>query len=110
MPLKFEDFMKLDIRVGRIIEVEDFPEAKKKAYKLKIDFGPLGIKKASAQITKLYTKDQLKDKLIIAVVNFQPKQIINFISEVLVLGAVLGDGSVILLQPDRETLLGTKIA
>lgn len=110
MVTKFADFLKLDIRVGRIIQVEDFLEAKKKAYKLKIDFGPLGIKNSSAQITKLYSKEALEGKIAIAIVNFPPKQIANFVSEVLVLGVVLGDGGVVLLRPDREVPIGTKIA
>lgn len=110
MVATFTDFLKLNIRVGRIIQVEDFLEAKKKAYKLKIDLGPLGIKNSSAQITKLYSKEELKGKLVIAVINFPPKQIANFISEVLVLGAVLDDGGVMLLRPDKEVPIGTKIA
>jgi len=110
MVTEFTDFLKLDIRVGRIIQVEDFLEAKKKAYKLKIDFGPLGVKNSSAQITKLYSKEELQGKLVIAVVNFPPKQIADFISEVLVLGAVLGDGAVVLLRPEKEVPIGTKIA
>lgn len=110
MVAQFTDFVKLDIRVGKIIQVEDFPEAKKKVYKLKIDFGPRGIKNSSAQITKLYSKEELKGKLVIAVINFPPKQIANFISEVLILGAVLDDGRVVLLCPDKVVPIGTKIA
>lgn len=110
MITKFTEFLKLDIRVGRITQVKDFLEAKKKAYKLKIDFGSLGIKNSSAQITKLYSKEALEGKLVIAVVNFPPKQIANFVSEILVLGVVLDDGGVVLLHPDREVPIGTKIA
>lgn len=103
------DFKKLDIRVGRIIEVEEFSEAKNPSYKLKIDFGGLGIKKSCAQITELYKKEGLLSKQIIAVVNFPPRQIANFVSEVLVLGVVKGK-EVILLQPEREVDNGLKIA
>ena len=105
----YEDFLKLDIRVGRIIEVEDFPKAKKPAYKLKIDFGELGIKKSSAQITKLYKKEELYNKLVVCVVNFPPKQVVDFISEVLLLGVDDKDGNVVLLQPEREVKIGNKI-
>ncbi|HHY80118.1 MAG TPA: tRNA-binding protein [Thermoanaerobacter sp.] len=105
----YEDFLKLDIRVGRIIEVEDFPKAKKPAYKLKIDFGELGIKNSSAQITKLYKKEELYNKLVVCVVNFPPKQVVDFISEVLLLGVDDEDGNVVLLQPEREVKIGNKI-
>ncbi|HHW57543.1 MAG TPA: tRNA-binding protein [Clostridia bacterium] len=105
----YEDFLKVDIRIGRIIEVEDFEKAKKPAYKLKIDFGELGIKKSSAQITKLYKKEDLYNKLVVCVVNFPPKQIADFISEVLVLGVEDEEGNVVLLQPEREIKIGNKI-
>lgn len=105
----WDDFQKLDIRVGRVITVEDFPEARRPAYKLTIDFGPLGVKKCSAQITVHYTKEELVDRLVVAVVNFPPKQIANFMSEVLVLGAMEEDG-VVLLRPDTDVDLGTKIS
>lgn len=105
----FDDFLKLDIRIGRIIKAEEFPEARKPAYRLEIDFGPLGIKKTSAQITKLYKPEDLAGKQVAAVVNFPPKQIANFTSEVLVLGAVLDNGEVILLKPERETPLGKRV-
>lgn len=104
-----EDFLKLDIRVGRILSVGDFPEARKPAYKIKIDFGALGTKQTSAQITGLYKKDDLIGKQVVAVVNFPPKQIGGFVSEVLILGA-LDEKGVILLQPEREAALGDKIA
>ena len=105
----FEDFQKIDIRVGRIIEVLDFEEARNPSYKIKIDFGKLGIKFSSAQITKLYSKEDLLNRQIIAVVNFSPKRIAGFKSEVLILGVMKEDEEVILLHPDRETPLGYKI-
>ena len=105
----WDDFEKIDMRVGTIVEVNDFPKAKKPAYQLKIDFGALGIKASSAQITSFYTKDTLLGKQVIAVVNFPPKQIANFISECLVLGVYTENKEVILLQPERETVNGGKI-
>ncbi|MDI6600853.1 MAG: tRNA-binding protein [Thermoanaerobacteraceae bacterium] len=104
----FDDFEKLDIRVGKIIEVNDFPKARKPAYKLTIDLGQLGIKRSSAQITDLYKKEDLLDREVICVANFPPKQIADFISEVLVLG-VYTDKGVVLLKPDRDVPLGGKI-
>jgi tRNA-binding protein len=108
--ISFDDFLKVDIRVGKIIRVEDFPEAHKPAYKLMIDFGELGIKKSSAQITKTYSKEELVGRQVVAVVNFPPKQIANFLSEVLVLGAITKEGNVILLRPDKDVGLGDRIA
>ena len=107
--ITYDDFEKVDIRVGKIIKVEDFPRARKPAYKLWIDFGNFGIKKSSAQITKLYRKDDLVGRLIIAVMNFPPRQIADFISEVLVLGVVLDNDEVVLVQPDSDVPLGKKI-
>lgn len=105
----FETFMKLDIRVGTIMEVYDFPEAKRPAYKLKIDFGKeIGIKKTSAQITNKYKKEDLINKQVLAVVNFPPKQVANFISEVLVLGTY-SEGGVVLITPDKEVANGDKL-
>jgi len=104
----FDEFMDLDIRVGRIISVEDFPEARKPAYKLAINFGPLGIKRSSAQITELYEKEDLVGREVVCVINFPPKQVADFVSEVLVLG-VYTESGVVLLQPDREVPLGAKI-
>ncbi len=109
MPITYEDFEKVEIRVGKIIKTEDFPKARKPAYKLWIDFGDLGVKKSSAQITKLYQKEELINKSILAVTNFPPRQIADFMSEVLVLGVVLDDGEVVLIQPDREVTLGNRI-
>ena len=108
--ITFDDFAKVDIRVGRIVRVDDFPKARKPAYKLRIDFGDLGEKSSSAQITKHYTKDDLAGRLVLAVVNFPPRQIADFFSEVLTLGVVLGEGDIVLIQPDRDVPLGSRIA
>ena len=98
-----EDFEKLDIRVGRIVEVEDFPEARKPAYKLKIDFGPeIGIKNSAAQLVALYSKEELKNKIVLGVVNFPPRKIGPFLSEVLTLGVPDKDGKCVLIVPDRD--------
>jgi tRNA-binding protein len=108
--INYDDFAKVDIRVGRIIQVEDFPEARKPAYKLTIDFGTeIGTKRSSAQITTLYTKEDLRGKLIVAVVNFPPKRIGPFVSEVLTLGVPDKDGNVVLLNPTQEVPLGGKM-
>ena len=109
MQITYDYFEKVDIRVGKIIKVEDFPKARKSAYKLWLDFGELGVKKASAQITKLYRKDDLLGRLIIAVTNFPPRQIGDFMSEVLVLGVVLDDDKVVLVQPDSEVPPGKRV-
>ncbi|RPD98836.1 tRNA-binding protein [Aureibaculum marinum] len=107
--ISFEDFTKVDIRTGTVIEVNDFPKAKKPAYQLTIDFGKLGIKKSSAQITKLYSKEDLLNKQIIAIINFKPKQIANFLSECLVLGIENSKGEVVLLKSASKTINGTQI-
>ncbi|MDY7395543.1 tRNA-binding protein [Aureibaculum sp. 2210JD6-5] len=107
--ISFEDFTKVDIRTGIIIEVNDFPKAKKPAYQLTIDFGKLGIKKSSAQITELYSKEDLLNKQITAVVNFKPKQIANFVSECLVLGVYNDKNEVVLLKTSTKTISGTPI-
>lgn len=107
--IKYEDFLKVEMNVGTIIEVADFPRARKPSYRLKIDFGQLGIKSSSAQITDFYPKEELVGKQIIAVTNFPAKNIAGFPSEVLILGAVLEDGRVILLQPERKAPDGTRI-
>lgn len=107
--LSWEDFEKLDMRVGTVLEVNDFPKARKPAYQLRIDFGALGIKNSSAQIVNLYSKEELIGKQIIAVVNFPPKQIANFISECLVLGIYNENNEVVLLSPDKKTENGCKV-
>ncbi|MCL7754276.1 tRNA-binding protein [Polaribacter sp. Z022] len=107
--ITFEDFLKVDIRIGTIIEVNDFPKARKPAYQLKIDFGALGIKKSSAQITDLYSKEDLVNKQVSAIVNFKPRQIANFKSEVLVLGVYNTDGNVVLLQASKDIKNGEQI-
>lgn len=106
--ITFEDFQKVDIRLGKIIEVLDFPQARIPAYQLKIDFGPLGIKNSSAQITALYDANGLLHKQVLAVVNFEPKQIANFRSECLVLGIQNGK-EVVLLQPGIISNNGTQV-
>src|SRR5919198_2576311 len=109
-PLSFAEFLRVDIRVGRIIDVQDFPEARKPAYKLQIDFGPeIGIKQSSAQATKYYSKEQLLHRLVVAVVNFPPKQIGPYLSEVLTLGVPDGEGDVVLLIPERDAPLGGRM-
>lgn len=107
--INWDDFEKIDIRVGTITEVSDFPKAKKPSYQLKIDFGELGVKQSSAQITTYYKKEQLVGKQVVAVVNFPPKQIANFFSECLVLGIYTDKKDVVLLQPDQKVENGWKI-
>ncbi len=107
--ISFEDFTKVDIRIGTIIEVNNFPKAHKPAYQLTIDFGALGIKKSSAQITDLYTKEDLLNRQITAIVNFKPKQIANFISECLVLGVANNNGEIVLLKASTQISNGTPI-
>ena len=105
----FDDFTKLDIRVGTVLEAEVFEKAKKPAYKLKIDFGKeIGIKKSSAQITERYSANELIGKQVLAVVNFPPRQIADFMSEVLVLGTY-SDGGVVLITPDKPVSNGDKL-
>lgn len=108
--IAWEDFEKIDMRLGTITEAIDFKKAKKTAYILTIDFGPMGIKKSSAQITKLYTKEDLIGKQIIAVINFAPKQIANFFSECLVLGLYNQQNEVVLLQPHQPLQNGARVA
>src|ERR671915_1202987 len=106
---EFDDFLKVDMRVGRIVEVEDFPEARKPAWKLRIDFGQeIGVKRSSAQITN-YAREELEGRLVVAVVNFPPRQIGPVRSEVLVLGVSDVAGTVILLAPDADVPLGGRV-
>lgn len=107
--ISWEDFEKIDIRSGTILEVNDFPGARKPSYQLLIDFGELGIKRSSAQITSLYTKEQLPGRQVIAVVNFPVKQIANFFSECLVLGVYNENNDVVLLGPSLPVKNGSKI-
>jgi tRNA-binding protein len=108
--ITYDEFEKVDIRVGKIVEVQDFPEARKPAYKLVIDFGPeIGLKKSSAQIVQHYSKDQLIGKLIMGVVNFPTKQIGPFISETLTLGFADENDNVVLATPDKEVSIGRKL-
>lgn len=108
--ISWKDFEKVEMRVGTIIEVSDFPEARNPAYQLRIDFGPeIGILKSSAQITKRYSKEDLQDRQVIAVINFPKKQIANFMSECLVLGAVGAKNDIVLLNPDFPVENGLRI-
>ena len=107
--ISWSDFEKVDIRVGTIMEVNDFPNARKPSYQLTIDFGELGIKRSSAQVTALYEKEKLVGRQVIAVVNFPVKQIANFFSECLVLGVYNEDNNVVLLQPSLLVKNGCKI-
>ena len=109
--ITWKDFQNVELRIGTIIDVQDFPEAKKPAYKIMVDFGKeIGVKKSSAQITTLYSKEELLNKQIIGVVNFPLKQIGPFMSEFLVTGFVQEDGAVVLAVPDKPTLNGSKLA
>jgi len=107
--IEWGDFEKIDIRVGTIMEVNDFPKARKPSYQLSIDFGDLGVKKSSAQLTDFYNKEELVGQQVVAVVNFPPKQIANFFSECLVLGVYTDKKEVVLLHPDRKVENGWKI-
>jgi tRNA-binding protein len=107
--ISWQDFEKIDIRCGTVIEVKDFPNARKPSYQLTVDFGEAGIKRSSAQITYHYAKEELLNKQVIAVVNFPVKQIANFFSDCLVLGAYDENNEVVLLQPERKVANGMKI-
>jgi tRNA-binding protein len=108
--LSFDDFLRVDIRLGRIVDVQPFPQARKPAYQLRVDFGPeLGERRASAQLTQLYQPDDLLGRQVLAVVNFPPRQIATFFSEVLVLGVPDADGNVVLVEPEREVPLGGRL-
>ncbi|PWH87007.1 tRNA-binding protein [Brumimicrobium oceani] len=109
MKIDWKDFEKIEMRIGTILTAENFEEARNPAYKMTIDFGEFGIRKTSAQITKLYNPEELIGKQIVAVMNFPPKQIANIMSECLVLGGVEGEGKVILLQPEQGVKNGTKV-
>ena len=110
MTISFDDFLKVDIRVGRIIEAQPFPKARKPAYKLVIDFGPeIGTKKSSAQITTHYTLEELIGRQVMAVVNFPPRQIGPFMSEVLTLGVPDAEGEVVLIAPGQDVPLGGRL-
>jgi tRNA-binding protein len=108
--ISFDDFLRVDIRVGRIVEVQPFLNARKPAYRLRVDFGPaIGEKRSSAQLTQVYQPEDLVGRQVLAVVNFPPRQIANFFSDVLVLGVPDEDGNVVLIQPEREVPLGGRL-
>ena len=109
-PITFEDFQRVEMRVGRIVAAEDFLEARNPSYKLRIDFGPQGVRKSSAAVQPWYRASDLVGRPVVAVTNFPPRQIGPFMSEVLCLGAVQSDRRVILLHPDAEGELGARIA
>jgi len=109
-PISYADFERVDIRVGRIVRADEFPQARKPAYKLTIDFGPeIGTRSSSAQLTRHYRRDELEGRLIVAVVNFPPRQIGPFMSQVLTLGVPDAEGAVVLLVPDHDVPLGGKM-
>ncbi len=107
--ITWNEFEKVELRVGTIIKVEEFPEAKKPAYKIEADFGEFGIKKSSARITELYSKEELLGKRIVGVINFSEKQIGPFLSEFLTTGVYREDGTVVLAVPDKEIMNGAKL-
>ena len=108
--ITWDDFEKVEIRVGTIVKVEDFPQARAPAYKIWVDLGELGLKRSSAQITRLYKKDELVGKQVVCVTNFPPKQVANFVSEILITGFVLENGEVVLATPERKVPNGLKLA
>ena len=108
--ISIEDFGKVEMRIGKVVEVDDFPEAKRPSYKLLIDFGSAGLKKSAAAIQPWYSKEELLGRHVVAVMNFPPRQVGPFMSEVLCLGAVQPDGQVIMLRPDSEGELGARVA
>jgi len=108
--IAWADFERVELRVGTIVEVEDFPEARKPAWKLTVDFGPLGTRRSSAQITALYTRDDLVGRQVLAVLNFPPRRIGPFESEVLVTGFAREDGAIVLVGPDQPVPNGVRLA
>jgi len=108
-PISFDDFMKVEVRVGRVVEVRDFPRARKPAYQLRVDFGELGERWSSAQLVQNYTPEDLEGRLVLAVVNFPPRQIATLMSEVLVLGVPDAAGGVVLVEPERDVPLGSRL-
>lgn len=107
--ISFEDFSKIDLRIGTIVEIDDFPKARNPSFRVKIDFGALGLKNSSAQITTLYAKEDLLNRQVIAVINFNPKQIANFMSECLILG-IQNNDEVVLLKSSEKIINGTKVS
>jgi tRNA-binding protein len=108
--ISFDDFLKVDVRVGRIVSARPFPATRKPAYQLELDFGPeVGRRRSSAQLTQRYTADELVGRQVLAVINFPPRQIATFVSEVLVLGVPDADGNVVLVQPEAEVPLGGRL-
>jgi tRNA-binding protein len=108
--ITFDDFLKIDVRVGRIVDVRPFPAARKPAYQLEVDFGAeIGVRRSSAQLTERYRAEELIGRQVIAVINFPPRQIATFFSEVLVLGVPDADGNVVLVQPEADVPLGGKL-
>lgn len=107
--IEAEDFFKVEMRVGKVVSVEPFPEARKPAYRLTIDFGELGTRQSSAQVTALYAPGDLVGRLVVAAMNLGPRRIAGFVSEVLVLGCLTSEGGVALLSPDRDVPLGARI-
>lgn len=105
----YDDFQKVEMRVGMVVRAEEFPKARKPAYRLWIDFGETGTRRSSAQLTGLYSRENLVGRFVVAVTNFPPRQVADFISEVLVLGVPDADGNVVLLEPDRTAPLGARV-
>ena len=107
--ISWADFEQVELRIGTVLEVEDFPQARKPAYKLKVDFGEFGVKRSSVQITHLYKKEELVGRQVLGVINFPPKQIANFLSEALITGFDLPGGEVVLAEPERRVPNGAKL-